>query len=246
MIEQLKILGLTHNEAIVYSTLCKYKSLSGNNLARKCGIDRSMTYNLLTSLTNKGIVAFVVKNKIKHFFVTDPHNLLKEIRAKEGVAKNLISQIVSLKKKDENDQFVQVLEGPIGSRVFYSLTSQYKNETLYTFGGSGKMLDKHYYYLKHFSAVFQKNKTKIKMLAPKNYQLFDKLVSLFDVQAIQSVQPKQDASCSVVGEHIVFHTYEDNPKVICIKNKMLAAVIVNLFEDAWNRYPKDCIVNYTK
>ncbi|MCK5632701.1 hypothetical protein KAH94_03060, partial [bacterium] len=51
ILEQLKIAGLTNNEAKVYLALLKIGQTNANILAKETSLDRSLTYTILNNLS---------------------------------------------------------------------------------------------------------------------------------------------------------------------------------------------------
>jgi sugar-specific transcriptional regulator TrmB len=238
MREKLIGLGFTNNEVIIYEILCKYEALTANELAQKSGIDRSVTYNLLTSLNTKGVVTSLTKNHKKRFFITDPTNLLTEIKARENIAKEVIEEIKHLKKNQTTDISIQVLDGIVGSRVFYSLPEKHKNEIFYTFGGSPKMVSKYKPYLSQYADLYNSNNNMLKILKPEDYDFEAITDGQFNAECVQTNHPQENASCSIIADTVVFHVYEDNPKVIILKNKAISRILKNMFNDVWDKYSK--------
>jgi sugar-specific transcriptional regulator TrmB len=66
-IEQLQNIGLTHNQAKVYSTLLDRGTLSAGKIQRRVGIDRSLVYVVLSELTALELVTRDDSQKVALF-----------------------------------------------------------------------------------------------------------------------------------------------------------------------------------
>lgn len=238
MKEKLLSLGFTKNESQVYVTLCRYESLTGHELAKKAGIDRSVTYNLLNNLLKKGLVGSVVKKKKKEFFVTEPDNLLREIEMKESIARNLIKEVEAIRKKKESKTVIETYEGLVGARKFYSLIEKYPGDIFYTFGGNGKMIEKTRLYLPHYKKFFENKLSSVKFLMPKGYLYQDEFHSIANTKTKKTDMQLHDASCSIIGDYVVFHIYQDEPMQILIKNESIVSMMTDFFEYVWRQTNK--------
>src|SRR3989344_9230779 len=111
MKEELQKLGMTKSEAIVFELLVKYGEISGSQLAKKSGIDRSTTYNLLSSLNAKGFVSYAIKNGLKVYQISNPENLKKFAEEKVQIADSLIREINQIIKKESQEEIIEIYEG---------------------------------------------------------------------------------------------------------------------------------------
>src|SRR4030042_1799905 len=104
ILENLRKIGLTGNESKVYLELTKRDSLSANDLAKKVGLDRTLTYQLLNSLIEKGLVGYIIKDRKKYFQVSNLKSLLNRIDEQKEIAESLIVELKKIKKDKEKDQ----------------------------------------------------------------------------------------------------------------------------------------------
>jgi len=237
MKEELKELGLTNNEITVYTTLMKYDKLSAFSLSKKAGLDRSVTYNILSSLSMKGLVSSLEENSKKFFFVTDPENLLLDIKIKEDIASRTVKEIRKIQcKLEDKEEFVKVFEGTFGSKKLYRIfTHQNESRELLGWGGNGEMLAKYKVSMPYFAKILDKKKFSMRSLIAKGYKNLELLQSVPNVKVKFCGMGLHNASCSILGDLVAFHVYEDNPKVIVIKNKAIAEVMRDAFNELWGK-----------
>ena len=110
-ISALEKLGLNENEIKVYLTLLKEGLSSGGKLAEKTNIHRRTSYDTLNSLTEKGLVTSIIKEKIKYFEPIDPKHFLDIIKDQEQSIKTILPELESLKKEAINKAEAQIYQG---------------------------------------------------------------------------------------------------------------------------------------
>lgn len=95
-ISSLKESGLTDGEIKVYLALLELGSSTTGPIVDKSGISRSIIYQILQKLMQKGIVSSVIKEKTAYFQASDPNKILEYIDRRQ-------------KEIDENRKKVEVL-----------------------------------------------------------------------------------------------------------------------------------------
>ena len=94
--EILEQIGLSKNEIKVYFALLELDQSSATPIVKKAEIPNSKIYPILDKLIQKGLVSFVVKNNVKYFQASDPHNLIDFIQNKEKELSNQKKEIEDL------------------------------------------------------------------------------------------------------------------------------------------------------
>ena len=108
MIEELKKIGLSENEAKVYMALLELGSATVQEIAKKSGVNRPTTYVQLENLMNGGLASLFEKQSphgaVKTFFkAEDPEHLLnvlekekKEAHARENMLQQALPELAKL------------------------------------------------------------------------------------------------------------------------------------------------------
>lgn len=78
LIQALKNIGFTQQEAIIYIALCKEGPLSGYEAAKITGISRSNVYSALATLVDKG-GAYIIEESTKKYIAVTKKDLLKSV-----------------------------------------------------------------------------------------------------------------------------------------------------------------------
>lgn len=111
MIEELKDIGLTENEAKVYLALTELGNTTATPLRNKTGLHNSRVYEALSGLTKKGLVSYFLKNNVKHFAALDPEAMIRILEERRQKLESLIPQIKVLSSNSESDYRVSLYEG---------------------------------------------------------------------------------------------------------------------------------------
>ena len=99
LLMKLQDIGLSKNESIIYIELLSNGEISANDLAKKISFDRTLCYQLLNKLIEKGLIQSYVKQNKKIFNITETKDLLRPIKKKEEQAEELIVALEKLKSK---------------------------------------------------------------------------------------------------------------------------------------------------
>jgi sugar-specific transcriptional regulator TrmB len=126
MLAKLKKIGLTDGEAKVYSAMLRIGSSTVGPLVKSSGVAYSNIYEVLERLINKGLVTYIVKEKTKHFQVTDPENLKAYLETKQkeldGQKEFLDSVLPGIKRiSKEIAQEAEIFVGKKGLRTAYNI-----------------------------------------------------------------------------------------------------------------------------
>ncbi len=85
--EYLKEAGLTEGEIKVYLALLELGSVTTGLIIEHAKISRSIIYQILDKLIEKGLVSFIIKDKTKYFQASAPQRILEYLEEKEGLLK---------------------------------------------------------------------------------------------------------------------------------------------------------------
>jgi sugar-specific transcriptional regulator TrmB len=77
MIKQLEAIGLTNGEARVYKALCEIGISSAGPICDASKVHRSIIYQILEKLLEKGIISVITEDKTKKYQAAPPTMLLQ-------------------------------------------------------------------------------------------------------------------------------------------------------------------------
>ncbi len=228
--QELSKIGLPRNEAKAYLELLKRGSISANELAKKLGFDRTLTYQILNNLVEKGLVNYIIKENKKFFEAADPENLLTPIQEKENIALTLIPELRNINKIKEKEQEVKVYEGKAGLKTFFSDILTCKDACF--FGATGKSYDILKYELPHIAKTALKLGLKGRMITSNEFKSHE-MTKLKNLKVRYLEEVKSPATTSIYGDKVAIHVLTDKPIVIIIKNKDIALSYKSYFEFLW-------------
>ncbi|MBL7147700.1 MAG: helix-turn-helix domain-containing protein [Nanoarchaeota archaeon] len=220
--------GLTGNEAKVYFALLKIDQISGSQLSKKIGLDRSVTYNVLDNLIEKGLVSYVIKSGKKFFLASNPENLLNRIKEKESFIKSIIPQLKKIERNQEENRKVEVYEGKDGLKSFN--LNLLKSNEIYVLNATGKIFEVLEFYAHHH---IKNSKDKIiKIIAIEKA----KQTPLTKINAEFKFLPEEyenHATTFIYGNKIAFQIIVEKPLIIIIENKSLSEGYKKIFDLLW-------------
>lgn len=111
MHEILDDLGLTPNEIKLYLTLLDLGENTVGPLIKKLNIHRQVAYDALDGLIARNMVVKTSKNNRFYFRVSDPNNILSNIKHQETLAKQLVKEVNKKLVSSSETQEVKIIEG---------------------------------------------------------------------------------------------------------------------------------------
>lgn len=234
MEQELRQSGLTGNEAKVYLALLKSNRISGSRLAKKTGLDRSVTYNVLDNLIEKGLVNHVIKDGKKIFSAGKPENLLTPIKEKEDFITSIIPKLKKIQKVPEAKGNVEVYEGKEGLKSFTLDVLRF--DEFYILNATGKIFT----VLEYFGPRIireGKKKTEIRIIAIEE----SKDTDLMRLNAEVRFLPKEytnSATTFIYGDKVAFQIITEKPMIVVIESKTISEGYKKDFELIWKHCSK--------
>src|SRR3989338_2020630 len=165
----LKQVGLTDTEIKVYLALLSVGSTSAGHLVEETGVYRKNLYDALNKLIEKGLVTYVIENKIKFFQAKSPDNLityLDEQKSKVDEKKEEIEKLIpELKSKFTSptpEIEAEIYRGIEGIKTILKECLNHK-EVLFI-GATGDVQDRLPYFWPQYNKKREKLKCKWKLL----------------------------------------------------------------------------------
>jgi predicted transcriptional regulator len=127
-ISSLKEAGLTDGEIKVYLALLELGPSTTGPIIKKSGIARSIIYEILERLLEKGLISYIVKEKTKHYQAAEPGKILEYIderdkRLHENKRKvgDMLPKLLALTESSKGSS-AQIYEGFRGIRTVHEHT----------------------------------------------------------------------------------------------------------------------------
>ncbi|QQG39052.1 MAG: hypothetical protein HYS32_01160 [Candidatus Woesearchaeota archaeon] len=234
MEKELEYLGLTKNEVKVYLTLLKSGPSTAVDISKKGKMHRTNTYDSLTSLSDKGLVTYVLKGKVKYFQASDPRKIKVLLDEKEEAYKQILPELNSIKKIEATHEKVHIYEGVLGIKaVTDDILSEGKE--VYTFGVPRDVSEK----MKSFVGIYHKRRIKAKM---RQYHIYnqdarERIKFLNSLPYTKAAYLPKDydspVTTTVYAGKVAFFIWSEPPFGILIESKRMAKSYKNYFDILW-------------
>lgn len=235
MIKKLKLAGLSDKEIKIYLDVIKAGPIKANEIAKRLGIERTVTYNTLTKLVDKGLITYFIKKGTKLFNATDPENLLRPLQEKEKILQEIIPQIRSIQKIKPMPLKIELYEGKEGIKTVFLRLLKNKKKEFILIGGRGKIYDILKYEIPQFEREAIKQKVQVRALLNYPKQMHHRIAKESFVKA--KILPKGYEIFNAIAaseDLVAIHFFrQEKPKILLIENKKFAESCHNIFELLW-------------
>lgn len=249
MINELISIGLTEGEATVYLTLLKLGLSTNSPIARHSNLQSSSVYYCLNSLIEKGFVTYILKGNRKHFQAVNPKVIPEIIEEQERLLANKKKKIIEIVPKLSAYQGLikekttaEVYEGLQGfTAIFREIIKELKPGESY----EAFVIEQSLTEPKQIPVIFKnhnrelKNKRiKLRLLANESMKdVFERIYGerfLKTYQEIRYTKETIPAGITIYKDNVITHILEEEkPISIKVKNKKLALMYKNYFNEAW-------------
>jgi len=234
----LQEIGLTSTEVKVYLSLLSIGVTSAGKIVEDTGIYRKNLYDALNKLVEKGLVTYVIENKIKYFQPKDPDNLLRYLEEKKNriVEKELElkDELPKLKQKFESlnpEIESEIYRGNEGIKTILKDCLNYKE--ILMIGATGDVENRLPYFWPHYNKKREKLKCKWKLLLI--YEAKNKPITKSKYYEYK-ILPKILSGLNVIyiyGDYVANILWLEKPLAFVIKHKTLADNYRKYFNYLW-------------
>lgn len=138
-------LGFSKNEATVYLALLRKGTASAGSLIKETGFHRNIVYDNLEKLTDKGLITYIIEDRVKRFQAKAPEALLQmldreqnKLNERKAQAKALSERFKALETA-QPQQEATIFRGVRGLKVLFKDTLA-TGEDYYVFGAPASSL----------------------------------------------------------------------------------------------------------
>jgi len=242
-IQNLKDLGFSENDALVYISLAKLKISTPNPIISNTGLHKSLVYTSLEHLVSRKLVSKFEKKGKMHFSITDPSILVEEFNKKQILAETTVRKLI--KTIDSEIQEITIHQG--NEEYLTLLTTLIKQlpkgGSKYVIGTGGEefMEETMRPLWKKYHEVVNKAGISIKMISYKNQKKsFEKETQKEKVYKIKYLTEgiENPAGIHIYPEagvvlNIIYSDKNKPVTAIKIKDKDLVIGYLNLFTNLW-------------
>jgi len=234
----LKEIGLTETEIKVYLSLLTIGATSAGKIVEETGVYRKNLYDSLNKLIEKGLVSYVIENKIKIFQAKKPDNLEKYLDEKKAKIEeqkleiqNSIIELNSLYKKAPAEIESEIYRGTEGIKTILKECLNYK-EVLFI-GATGDVENRLPYFWLQYNKKREKLKCNWKLLLV--HEAKNKPITKSKYYEYK-VLPEILSGLNVIyiyGDYVANVLWLEKPIAFVIKHKTLSNNYKKYFDYLW-------------
>ncbi|MFC1697052.1 TrmB family transcriptional regulator [Nanoarchaeota archaeon] len=229
-------IGFKKNEAKVYLSLVKLGESTACKIADVSKIYRANVYEALENLIKKGVVTYIIKKNVKHFYATDPENLINDFKSKEAKLKHIIPQLKINHTLAEKKGEAHVYEG---IKPFFDIYYGFLrfNEPILVWGIPKIAIPKFKYMIDNYHRERIKKKIVKKHIYNSDATERINFVNSMEYTEARTLPPEFDSQVetAVCGDEVIIVDWNDPVTVILIKNKNLANSYKKYFEILYDK-----------
>jgi len=240
--DSLRKIGFSPTEIKIYLYLLRKGNSYANKISQEIRINRTNVYDALHRLISKGLVSYIVKNKIKWFEIKSFDSITTYIKEKEEdynkIKLSLIEDIIEYKNNHKNTS--KALEASIftGKKGLKQLF-----EEILTEADILNIIASKYQFKSTFGAYFENwhrrrvsNKIFLKTIFPKSYKGKINKNKLHQIKFIDD-KYTNPTSTFIYKDVCLFVQWSDEIIAIKIKDDKFAKSYLNQFNLLWDNIP---------
>ncbi|MAF34893.1 hypothetical protein CMO91_03540 [Candidatus Woesearchaeota archaeon] len=230
----LENLGFSPNEIKVYLTLNDHGSTKAGKIARFAKIDRSSCYNALKTLTEKGLVSYVIIGQIKWFQAAGPKRLLDYIKEQEEDVKSVLPELQKRHKAAKIEGQVRLFKGIKGVKSIFTDIARTGKDN-FVFGSEGQFSERMPEFALQFDRLKKENGIRTKLIIRKGRKELDDQTT--EYRHLDKVT-ESPAVTNIYGNKIGIVIWTDEPEGIIIENAAAAKAYKSYFDVLWEHAKK--------
>jgi sugar-specific transcriptional regulator TrmB len=236
----LEELGLTKNEIRIYLALLELGSTPAGPLIKRVGMHRAAVYDIISMLTGKGLVSYIIKANRKYFEAQDPDRLLEyleskkqEITDKEAELKKILPELQLKRKLSQEEQEGALYKSKKGLKSIFEDILKEKKPWL-VFGATGKFKEIFHAYFTHFHEKRAKLKIPLKIIFNDEVRKQKRETEL----KLCRIRYLPDSYLSpsttfIYGDKVVIINWSPDPVAFLMRSRQVADSYKSFFEILW-------------
>lgn len=248
MLDELKKIGLSENEARVYLALLELGSETAQEIAKKAGVKRATTYVQLEALIKMGLVTFFEKLKKTYFRAEDPEHLIKIAerekklaREREGALEEILPGLGKLYLSSGERPRVRFFDGVEGLKTMQTEFLKSGAKEVESFSSADDVLKIFPNLAEEYTARKIKKGVKSKIIYTSSRGAFLKPYDEATLREARFVPPEKfPLSCDIAiyGNTVAISVLKNKIFGVVIENKDIADSMRSFFALAWESAEK--------
>lgn len=239
LVENLKKFGLAEKESKVYLASLELGDATASDIAIKSSLPRTLVYDLLERLIEKGLISYSIKNNKKHFLAVHPKEFISLLREKETALFSIMNDLEEIYKKEGVKRpKIEIYEGIDGMKTIMNdiLNSDVKEFLAY---GSSRSS---YEIIPAFMDEWHKRRTKqnviMRILYNNTKQAREKVKKIksslkLTKYKFMPIELESPTATVIYADKVVLQSWTKEPFAVMIKSKEMAENQKRYFEELW-------------
>lgn len=233
-------IGLTQNEIKIYLRLLEMGSVPAGRLIKGVGLHRTVVYDTLERLLEKGLVSYVIVSNVKHFEAINPVQLLDyvderkdELDSYKKKIEKILPELELKRKLSKEPQEAAIFKGKKGIKSIAEDVLRTK-ETLYVYGARGNFKEILPIYFHHFNKKRVKNKIYINIIYKESVRK-EKREKELGLMRIKYLPDKFDtpANTWIYGNKVAIIVWGEQPIATVIRSEQVSKAYKTNFNLLW-------------
>jgi sugar-specific transcriptional regulator TrmB len=239
IIEELKNFGLFDSEIKVYLYLIEHGISTPREVAKATKIERSNTYNILSSLKSKGLVEEKIQHKKKTFLSKDPMILVKNLELRKDSMEKILPDLNALNFVQKTKPKIHFYNGWNEVKEIFYLVTQTKEKRIYGIVSLNKLFKIDDKFFVDFRNTLRKNGIVLHDILTfasqvKAKRSREELKALFASRVLPEKFGDLPTDILIWDDKIAFMNIGSNIFGTVMINPEIAATMKMLFELSWD------------
>jgi len=235
----LEDLGLTQAEIKVYIAMLELGSTSAGPIVEKSGLQNSVVHRALHSLTQKGLISFILEGKKKVYQATNPENFYHFIDDKKKRFEQILPELKQKQSFAKEKKEATIYRGRRGINEVYTRLLDSDGKEYNTYGGGKRVtydtMGEHWWKGLHTKRIEKKIPAR---------QVFDETIREFGEELntrplskvrFLSQDFEQLTETVIIGDCIAIVIFTGDPYGLFIEDKTVADGYRKNFEVLWEK-----------
>lgn len=243
MQQDLKEIGLTEDEAAVYTAGLELGPATVLEIARKTGLNRTTLYGVTERLMEKRLLTKSVAGKRTLYVAEPPEKLTLMLKDRLAKLDDLLPELLSLGRKSVYKPKIKYYEGLEGIKSVYRDSLQSKEHALYALVGverlTAKSKELNAFWEGEYRIGRQKNKVVGKVIVPDNAEgrAFKEkdATSSRESRMVPANHYNFEGEVLMFDDIVCFISYtEDEEFALSLESKAIAKTLRMIWQIVWN------------
>ena len=221
------LVDLNENEAIIYLDLLKKGTRDAKSISYSTGIERTLTYSVLNSLRDKGLVSFKKRSEKRYYNAAPPETIARKAQVHLDKTKDLVSNLNAIETRSIQEVNVSVYEGRNALRTMFERAENF--DQFLTVGASSST-HKALYEMPHIVDTFKESSIDAKIIVKRGQEhTFQSLKQDFEYRVLDVT----GSTYNIFGPYVAHVILDDKKRVVLVKNQANADMQRSVFKHLW-------------